>query len=88
MSDRNPFVEKIADAMGCVDWDRCTRYRDGRSKAKHPVCDACVEQARSAIEGMKEAPDHVLSAFSGYAQCEGYVPEGWNAAIDAILAGK
>lgn len=44
--------------------------------------------ARAAIEAMREPTEPMLAALNGYAQCSGYLPEGWSAAIDVALSGE
>ena len=44
-----------------------------------------LRKARAAIQALRDPPARVLDAMQSYAQCAGYIPEGWNAAIDSIL---
>lgn len=41
---------------------------------------------RAVLAALKEPGEAALDALNGYACCAGYVPEGWAAAIDSILA--
>lgn len=46
----------------------------------------CEAMARAAIEAMRSPPEAILDALNRRAQCEGFIPEGWNDAINAMLA--
>ena len=41
---------------------------------------------RVVVGAMRDPPEKILDEMQSYALCAGYIPEGWNAAIDAILA--
>lgn len=40
------------------------------------------------LDAIREPSQEVLDALNSSAQCEGWIPEGWADAIDAIKAGK
>jgi hypothetical protein len=44
----------VADAIGCVDADRCTRMREkpAHRKRTDPPCDECLEAAVRAIKAI------------------------------------
>lgn len=41
--------------------------------------------ARAAIAAMREPDRAMITALNSYAQCEGFIEEGWAAAMDAAM---
>jgi len=55
---------------------------------KVPYYTMFLTLARLAIEAMREPTEAMMSKFNGYAQCEGFVEEGWSAMIDEALESQ
>lgn len=50
------MVDRAAEAMGCIDRDRCTRL-DTRPSRRRPPCEECMEAAKHAlIAALKGTP--------------------------------
>lgn len=62
--DAGNMVERVADAIGCLDSDRCIRFRaDGKARTPpKPPCDRCLEAARAAIAAMREPTEAMRNA--------------------------
>jgi hypothetical protein len=59
------MIERVAEAIGCIDADRCTRQRTApskRTKWQMKPCDLCMDAARNAIEAMREPTEAMLDA--------------------------
>lgn len=59
------MIERVAEAIGCIDADRCTRQRtvpSKRTKWQMKPCDLCMDAARDAIEAMREPTEAMLDA--------------------------
>ena len=44
--------------------------------------------ARAAIAAMREPTDAMIDVLNRHAQCEGFIEEGWRAAMDEALRNE
>ena len=59
------MIERVAEAIGCIDADRCTRQRTApskRTKWQMKPCDLCMDAARNAIQAMREPTEGMIDA--------------------------
>jgi hypothetical protein len=91
----NSMLDRVADALACVNSERCTRFREnGKPRVPpQPPCEDCILAAKRAIaamreptQGMKECSEEVHWGYNCHT-CGGLC-EGWYAMIDAALSGK
>lgn len=83
-------INKLADAMGCID-DNCDRFRmDGRSrKPPRAPCETCVGIIMNILcelrDPSKEMIEAGVKAHGSYDVREIEFVTGWQAAIDEIV---
>lgn len=78
------MVERVARAISVA-----IKYNDVLAHYSYEQRQAEMNDvARAAIEAMREPTPEMLDALNAKAQCIGYLPEGYDAMIDAALPPK
>lgn len=73
------MLQKIAEAIGCLDRDRCFGTMT-------PIkCKECIDAAKRVIVAMREPTEEMLVAFYGTTPKEQWLGKDWQDMIDEAL---
>ncbi len=86
---KSEMVVRVAEAIGCIDADRCSRFtlRGRPRKGRELPCNGCLDAAWDAIKELREPTEAMIRACGedDYYDSDSLRLENWQAMIDEAL---